>query len=353
MTEQKLSCGHHESHWISHRRGCMSCNPLPTAKPTPATYAITGASGSLGTALTHHLLSEGHKVRGISRNEHRMTALLQSIPPHLQDSFSPLCGDVRNRLRLARAFSRCDYVIHAAAMKDVTRCEYDPQEAIDTNINGTQNVADACIDVGVKRAVFISSDKACSPHNLYGMTKATGERLWLASNRYSAGVGTEFVAVRYGNVWGSNGSVIRKWTALRSSGQASERLHITDPECTRFHLRLDGAVSLVLSALRDAPLGSLCVPVLPSYRLKDLAEAFQNGSQVETQVIGLRPGEKLHEMMVNEHEAHHAVMESGRIRIDPAIDGSGVREYTSGANEWRLSVEELRGEIAWLKGAGA
>lgn len=323
-------------------------------------YAITGGSGSLGTALVHHLLAEGHKVRALARNEHRLAALKESVDPSLRGNLSILCGSVTDRYRLLRAFSRADYVIHAAAMKSVPQCEYDPGEAVKINIEGTQLVAECSIDTGVKRAVFISSDKACSPHNLYGMTKATGERLWLACNRYSAGIGTEFVAVRYGNVWGSNGSVIRKWIATNGGG-----ISITHPECTRFHLRLPDALALVLSALRGGCAGSLYVPLLPSYRLRDVAEAFQEGTLPEAQsqvkYIGLQPGEKLHECMVNEHEAAHAVREGDRIRIDPSLrpgdvipqkDGvryEAVTEYTSGRNEWRLSVEELRKEIEWLR----
>jgi UDP-N-acetylglucosamine 4,6-dehydratase len=274
-----------------------------------------------------------------------------------------MCGDVRAPSRLRLAFRGVDYVIHAAALKGVGRCEYDPGEAVLTNIEGTINVALACIDAGVKRAVFVSSDKACSPHNLYGMTKATGERLWLASNRYSAGIGTEFVAVRYGNVGGSNGSVIRKWMEsaelVRGNGGKRAQLVLTDPECTRFHLRLPDAVELVLSVLQDGLEGSLYVPLLPSYRLRDLAEAFD--PQAQKEVIGLQPGEKLHECMVNEYEAAHAeavILTGARkadgmtdtIRIDPSFKGNGnVREYTSGRNTWRLSVEQLRQEIEWLK----
>ena len=305
-------------------------------------YCITGGSGSLGTALVHTLLAQGHKVRAISRNEHRIAALEQSVPQDMRSRLSCFVGDVRDRYRLWRAFAGADYVIHAAALKHVGRCEYDPSEAIQTNIVGTQAVADACLDTGVKRAVFISSDKACSPHNLYGMTKACGERLWLNCNRYSAGIGTGFVAVRYGNVWGSNGSVIRKW-----GEQSNGTLMLTEPECTRFHLRLGNAVDLVLSVLRGGERGSLYVPILPSYRLRDLAEAFAPDRARE--VIGLQPGEKLHECMVNEHEAAHAVKEEGRIRIDPALKGDGVQEYTSGRNTWRLNVEQLREEITWLK----
>lgn len=173
------------------------------------------------------------------------------------------------------------------------------------------------------------------------MTKATGERLWLASNRYSAGIGTEFVGVRYGNVWNSNGSVVRKWIASNGDG-----ITVTDPECTRFHLRLPEALSLVLSVLRGGKPGSLYVPVIPSYRLRDLVDAFSGLSDYKT--VGLQPGEKLHESMVNEHEAVHAVMEEGRIRIDPTLQGSGVTEYNSGRNEWRLTVDQLREEIKWL-----
>lgn len=306
-----------------------------------STFAITGGSGSLGTALTHHLLAQGHKVRTISRNEHRISALEASIPADQRSRLSCLVGDVRDRYRLHRAFDRVDFVIHAAALKGVGRCEYDPAEAMKTNVVGTQAVADACLDAGVKRAVFVSSDKACLPVNLYGQTKAVGERLWLASNRYSAGIGTEFIAVRYGNVWGSNGSVIRRWA------ENEGRVVLTDPECTRFHFRLGDATNFVLSALQTGVLGSLYVPLLPSYRLRDLADAF-NG-KAKRQVIGLTPGEKLHECMVSEYESAHAIAEGDRIRIDPAIEGVNVKEYTSGRNTWRLSVDQLKGEIEWLK----
>lgn len=305
-------------------------------------YAITGGTGSLGTAVTHHLLAQGHKVRTLSRNEHRISALEDSVPTSLRKNLTAMMGDVRDRYRLWRAFARCDYVIHAAALKGVGRCESDPGEAMQTNVLGTQAVADACLDAGVKRAVFVSSDKACSPVNLYGMTKACGERLWLAGNRYSAGIGTEFVAVRYGNCWGSNGSVIRKWLDVQNG-----HVSVTDPECTRFHLRLENAVGFVLSALSGGHAGSLYVPILPSYRLRDLAAALPKVP--EQDVTGLGPGEKLHECMVNEMEAEHAVREGERIRIDPAMRGDGVQEYTSGRNTWRLSIEELREEIEWLK----
>lgn len=322
---------------------------------TSATYLITGGTGTLGTALTHTLLAQGHKVRTLSRSEHSITRLEESVAVADRPRLSAMCGDVRSPSRLRLALRGVDYVIHAAALKGVSRCEYDPGEAVLTNVQGTINVALACVEEGVKRAVFVSSDKACSPHNLYGMTKAVGERVWLASNRYSAGQSPEFVAVRYGNCWGSNGSVIHRWRA--STGP----IVLTDPECTRFHLRVPDAVEFVLSALRSGETGSLYVPVLASYRLRDLATAFDASKRPE--VIGLQPGEKLHETMVNEHEARHALRDKlggmEVIRIDPSIRGRAgdgvveqgvgvMREYTSGGNTWRMTVDELRAEIKAL-----
>lgn len=308
-----------------------------------AVYCITGGSGSLGTALVHTLLAQGHKVRTISRNEHKITALQQGIPQELRSRLSTFVGDVRDRYRLWRAFQGVDYVIHGAAMKEIGRCEYDPAEAVKTNIYGTQAVAEASLDAKVKRAVFISSDKACSPVNLYGMTKATGEKLWLASNRYSAGIGTEFVAVRYGNVFSTTGSVLPVWDEQIKRGP----LKVTDPECTRFHFRVEGAVRFVLQALGEAKVGELWVPMLPSYRLRDLAEAYAPGHARET--TGLTLGEKRHECMVNREESVYAVKEDGHWELKPGEVRNGEAfEYTSGANTWRLSVEDLRKEIAWL-----
>jgi len=305
-------------------------------------YAVTGGTGSLGTALTHTLIAAGHKVRTISRNEHRISALEASLHDDQRSRLSTLIGDVRDRYRLHRAFERVDYVIHAAALKGVGRCEYDPAEAMKTNVIGTQAVADACLDAGVKRAVFISSDKAVYPVNMYGATKALGERLWIGANKYSAGIGTQFLAVRYGNCWGSNGSVIRVWEGSRGG-----KLRLTDPEATRFHLRVPDAVRFVLSILDGGAVGSVYVPFIPSYRLRDLAAAFS--PEAEREVIGLQPGEKLHECLVNEYEVAHAVKDGAWIRIDPALQGEWVGEYTSGRNTHKLTVAQLREEIAWLK----
>lgn len=309
------------------------------------TYAITGGSGTLGSALTHHLLSQGHKVRTLSRNEHKISALESSIPAEHRSRFSALCGDVRDRYRLHSAFARCDYVIHAAALKGVGRCEYDPDEAIKTNIDGTSLVAEACRVTGVKRAVFISSDKACSPHNLYGMTKATGERLWLASNRYSAGVGTEFLAVRWGNVFYSQGSVLHKW---QQALEKREPLIVTDPEATRFHIRLSQAVEFTLLALHSGKAGDVYVPKLRTYRVDALAKALGTARD-QWKVIGLQPGEKKHETLITDFEAPYAAKDDEWFRITPDKVGENVHSYSSGNSAGMLSVEELRKEIAWLR----
>lgn len=304
-------------------------------------YLITGFTGTLGSELTRRLLSQGHKVRGVARGEHRIEALRKSIPEEHLSRLSPFVGDVRDRWRMWRAFDGVEYVIHGAALKVVGRCEYDPEEAIRTNIDGTASVINACLDTGVKRAVFISSDKACAPHNLYGMTKATGERLWIAANRYSAGKGTEFVAVRWGNVFSSNGSVIPVWREQMKKGPIT----ITDAKCTRFHFQLPAAIDFLFKALHEANPGDLRVPLLPSYLLRDLAEAIAPGHP--RKIIGLQPGEKRHELMINSHESVYAKQCEGFYTITPGVIQDGNEfEYNSSTNTWRLSIEDLRKEFA-------
>lgn len=310
---------------------------------TSAIYLVTGASGSLGTSLTHTLLAQGHKVRAMARNEHRIAALVAGVPAPLQGNLSAMCGDVRSPSRLRLAFRDVDYVIHAAAMKSVPQCEYDPSEAVMTNIQGTINVALACIDAGVKRAVFCGTDKLVQATTLYGMTKAVGERLWLACNRYSAGKGTEFVGVRYGNVFASNGSVIHHWREQAKTGT----IRITDPEATRYHIQLSDAVEFVLTALREAEAGEVRIPILPAYRLKDLATAFV--PECKREVTGLMPGEKRHEMMIHENESAYTRKHPGHYSLTPTKVQCGERfEYTSGGTTWRLTVEQLREEIRCL-----
>jgi UDP-N-acetylglucosamine 4,6-dehydratase len=304
-------------------------------------YLITGFTGSLGSFLTRKLLAEGHKVRGVARNEHNIERLVSSIPKAHQERLSPFIGDVRDRYRLWRAFAGVEYIIHAAALKGVNHCEYEPSEAIKTNIEGTVAVFDACLDTEVSRAVLVSSDKAVSPSNLYGMTKATAERVWLAANRYCGSRPGKFVAVRYGNVWRSNGSVLHIW---EKQLQEVGKLTITNPECTRFHLRLSEAADFVLKALHEAEPETLRVPIIPSYRLADLAKAFAPDAQQE--VTGLRPGEKKHEAMVSEEESIYATKHAGYYSIKPGIvQGDKPFTYTSGTNTWRLTVDQLRKEV--------
>lgn len=312
-------------------------------------YLITGGTGTLGTALTKHLLSAGHKVRVLARNEHGHERLRAAIGADQIARLSNLIGAVEDSRRLAHAVRGVDFVIHAAAQKIIPLAEYNPIEAVGTNIQGTINVLNAACDAGVARAVFVSTDKASAPATLYGATKSVAERLWLNANRYSAGKEPHFVAVRYGNVWGSQGSVLHAWTKQAQFGH----VEITDAQCTRFHITLAQAVQFVLEALRDAHPGELWVPRLPSYRLGDLAHAFRlvYGLSKQPEVVGLRLSEKLHESMISVDESsslkaeedHHYVLEPGVIHRKAGF------QYTSGSNEHRLGVEALKEEIkAWV-----
>jgi len=305
-------------------------------------YLITGGTGTLGTALTKHLLNQGHKVRAYARSEHGHERLQAQIPEDQKPRLSSLIGAVEDLQRLRRAVQGCDYVIHGAAQKVIGLCEYNPLSATQTNIVGSCNVIQACLDEKVKRAVLVSTDKASSPATLYGGTKFVAERLWLNGNRYSAGNEPHFVSVRYGNCWMSQGSVIHAWKKQAEAGAIS----ITDPTCTRFHLTVPQAVEFVLAALAGAEPGELWVPKIPSYRLGDLAHAFRIafGFEMQPNIIGLRNGEKRHESMISEDEScclklddkNHFVLEPG------VAHRKGGFSYNSGGNEWKLGVEALR-----------
>lgn len=308
-------------------------------------YLITGATGSLGTKLTRTLLSQGHKVRAYARNEHSHERLQKELPQEHLPRLSSLLGSVENRDRLRTALEGVEYVIHAAAQKVIPLCEYNPSECIQTNVIGSENVFRACMDTGVRRAVLVSTDKASAPCTTYGKSKALAESLWLNANRYSAGKEPHFVAVRYGNVWGSQGSVLHAWTKQAQYGS----VEITDPQCTRFHIKLDQAIAFVLEALHVARAGELWVPRLPSYRLGDLAHAFRQvyGLEKQPSITGLRLSEKLHESMISVDESSslkseedlHYTLEPGVIHRKQGF------QYTSGQNEWRLGVEALKSEI--------
>lgn len=314
-----------------------------------STYLITGGTGSLGTALTKHLLSAGHKVRAYARSEHGHERLQAQIPEEQKPRLSSLIGAVEDLQRLRRAVQGADYVIHGAAQKVIGLCEYNPLSATQTNIVGSCNVIQACLDEEIPRAVLVSTDKASSPATLYGGTKFVAERLWLNANRYSAGNPPHFVAVRYGNVWASNGSVIHAW---KKQAEAKGPIEITDPQCTRFHITLPQAVEFVLSALHEAGAGELRVPRLPSYRLGDLAHAFRQvfGLERQPSTSGLRLSEKLHESMISPDESSSLKAEDDtHFTLEPGvIHRKGGMSYTSGSNQHRLGVEALTEEIrAW------
>lgn len=315
----------------------------PPHKGEPFTYAITGGTGTLGTALTQKLLAEDHKVRVIARSEHGHERLRAAIPSEQLPRLSSLIGAVEDLQRMRLAFHGVDFVIHAAAQKAIPLAEYNPKQCVDTNIVGTCNVIQAALDEKPMRCILVSTDKASGPATLYGGTKFVAERLWLNANRYSAGQQPHFMAVRYGNVWGSQGSVLHAWK------KQGEQIEITDPQCTRFHITLPQAVSFVLSALHEANAGELWVPRLPSYRLGDLAHSFRLATRRSSQptITGLRLSEKLHESMISADESAslkaetdtHFVLEPG------VIHQKGGFSYTSGSNTFRLGVEALKEEI--------
>lgn len=307
---------------------------------------ITGGTGSLGTSLTKRLLSEGHKVRVFARNEHQHERLASEIPtPHLE-RFSSLIGDVRDLRRLKRAAEGADLLIHAAAQKIIPLAEYDPMEAVKTNILGTMNAAEVALDCGIKRAVLVSTDKASSPINLYGATKLAAERLWLNSNRYCGGKGGKFVACRYGNVFGSRGSVIHVFTEQAKSN----RLRVTDTNMTRFHIRLDQAVDFVLRVSKEAEPGQLWVPKLRAYGLMDLARVVAPQAHIE--ITGRRPGEKLAETMISENEScyvvddaeDHYALEFSETHQDGGWEYSSDHAFQTP----RMTREEIKKEIEGL-----
>jgi len=277
-----------------------------------ASVLITGGTGSLGKSLVEYLLKET-KVRRIailSRDELKQ----QHLRVQFQDDsrLRWFLGDVRDLDRLKRAFHGVDYVIHAAALKQVDTGEYNPMEFIKTNVLGSQNVIDASIDAGVKRVVALSTDKASSPINLYGATKLTADKLFVAANNYSSAYGTTFSVVRYGNVMGSRGSVIPFFQEIAAQGKP---LPITDLRMTRFWISIESAVKFVIDSLEMMTGGELYVPKIPSMKIVDLAYAVApNAELVE---IGMRPGEKLHEEMISADDSRRTIILENRYLVTP------------------------------------
>lgn len=262
---------------------------------------ITGGTGSLGKSLTKHILTNHPEINRLiifSRDEQKQFVMSQEYPESEWPQIRFFIGDVRDRERLRRAFEGVDYVIHAAAMKHVHLAEYNPDECIKTNIGGARNIVEAAIEKKVERVVALSTDKACAPINLYGATKLTSDKLFIAANKMIGDRRTKFSVVRYGNVMGSNGSVIPFFFKRKKIDNV---IPITHVEMTRFNISLQEGVNMVMFALENALGGELYVPKIPSYRILDVAKAI--APEAEIKVVGIRPGEKLHEEMITSSDS--------------------------------------------------
>ncbi|WPJ97335.1 UDP-N-acetylglucosamine 4,6-dehydratase (inverting) [Coraliomargarita algicola] len=318
---------------------------------------ITGGTGSLGKELTKTILQKWPNVERLiiySRDEQKQFQMAQEYPADRYPMIRFFIGDVRDLERLKRAFIGVDYVIHAAAMKHVHIAEYNPDECVKTNIGGAENVIKATLGSNVTDVVALSTDKACAPINLYGATKLASDKLFIAANNIVGKQNVKFSVVRYGNVMGSNGSVIPFFLSRRASGV----LPITDPTMTRFNISLADGVKMVLHALEHAWGGELYVPKIPSYRITDVAEAI--GPECEKPVIGIRPGEKIHEEMITSSDSfttydlgeYYVILPQVTKwslpdyikKFDAQLVPSGFN-YTSGDNEEFETVESLRALI--------
>lgn len=313
---------------------------------------VTGGTGSFGKKFTEVMLRDyhPHKLVILSRDELKQHEMRESGFDH--PSLRYFIGDVRDVDRLKRALAGITIVIHAAALKQVPACEYNPFEAIQTNIMGGKNVIDAAIDQGVRRILALSTDKAVNPINLYGATKLCAEKMFVQANAYAGAQNTRFACARYGNVVGSRGSVIPIFLEQRKRG----KITITDSRMTRFWLTLDHGVKFVIRCVEQLHGGEIFVPKIPSMRLLDLAETVAPGCEVET--IGIRPGEKLHEVLVSEDESRNAVETEEMFVIQPVhpwwksenwMHGTKLPEgfrYSSDANERWLTRQELEELVA-------
>ena len=312
------------------------------------TILVTGGTGSFGKKFTQMILDkyDVKKLIIFSRGELKQAEMKAKFDNHPKLRF--FIGNVRDKNRVYRAFDGVDIVIHAAALKRVPECEYNPFEAIKTNVNGAQNVIDAAIDKGVEKVVALSTDKAANPINLYGATKLCSDKLFTAGNAYVGGKNTKFGVVRYGNVMGSRGSVIPFFKKMKETGT----LPITDPRMTRFWITLEDAVKLVLKALDEMQGGEIFVPKIPSMKVTDLAEAI--APECKQEIVGIRPGEKLHEVMIPRAASRHTIEFEDHYIIEADYDwwekenhpkGKKLEkefEYNSGNNNQWLSVEEMR-----------
>jgi len=314
---------------------------------------VTGGTGSFGKKFTKILLEEKQpkKVIIFSRDELKQHEM--QVGGYNQENLRYFIGDIRDRERLVRALHGVDIVVHAAALKQVPACEYNPMEAIKTNIMGTANVVEAALDAGVKKMLMVSTDKAVSPANLYGATKLAAEKLTIQSNAYAGGSATRFSCVRYGNVVGSRGSIVPLFLNQRAGG----KITVTDDRMTRFWLSLDQGVRFVISCIEQMEGGEVFIPKIPSTKVVDLARAIAPNAEID--IIGIRPGEKLHEMLISEDEARHTIELDSMFVVQPAEAtwfgyswkdrGKALKEgyyYSSDNNAEWLDIEGIKKYIA-------
>jgi len=316
------------------------------------TILVTGGTGSFGNKFTEMVLNKC-KVKKLiifSRDEFKQHQMAKDFP----DTKYPIryfLGDVRDKSRLYRAFEGVDYVVHAAALKQVPALEYNPMEAVKTNVMGADNIVDVAIDRGIKKVIALSSDKAANPINLYGATKLVAEKIFIAANAYGGGK-VKFAVVRYGNVFGSRGSVIPLFMKLRERG--IKEYPITDERMTRFWITLKGGADLVINALKECEGGEVFVPIIPSMKITNLVRSIEPNPRFK--IIGIRPGEKLHETLISEDEARNSKIFKGMYVILPQFyETKEVHKkydnypslpegfaYTSDKNDKILTIEGLR-----------
>lgn len=344
---------------MSHSQVMSSSAQAAAAASSPYTLngksvLITGGTGSFGKAFVQEVLRQYPDVRRLivySRDELKQSEMEQIYPPEKYPCMRYFIGDVRDQERLRRACENVQVIIHAAALKQVPTAEYNPMECIRTNVIGAENVISVALDLGVNQVVALSTDKAAAPVNLYGATKLCSDKLFIAANNIVGARPLRFSVVRYGNVMGSRGSVIPFFMKVRETG----RVPITHESMTRFNITLQEGVGFVLDALHMSFGGELFVPKLPSYRITDLAEAIAPGAHKE--VVGIRPGEKLHEEMITETDSYsaydcgkmYALLPTRKIfsledfiKLHSAKPVAEGFSYSSGANTEWLSVEQIR-----------